>query len=199
MFRADARSASEGAPQIGALSKAPPDQPAAARCGSAPAIERAGEELPGLRAAAGPLPSEGAAVPLSAAAAAAASGFRRSIAGDAAWLALLARLVGGAGRGPRASRLALPAPKPVVAGTLRARAALIAHHLLADAASRGALLAHCAPGGAGAALLNALVQAAGAEDNKARHGTERALLWHSVMGANASWASLRYFAGKSTV
>ena len=133
----------------------------------------AGAPQPPGTAADAPIPN-----PLSAAAAAAASGFRRSIASDTAWLELLAGLVGGAGRAPRASRLALPGPglnpKPAAAGTLAARGALAAHHLLADAASRRALLAHCAPGGGsgGDALLRALVQAAGAEDNKARSDLE---------------------------
>ena len=168
---------SEGAPQPGASPSSMPDQPAATPMTSAAAMEEAGEEVPGLGAPSGAPPSGAAAVPLSAAAAAAASGFRRSIAGDAAWLALLAGLVGGAGTAARASRLALPGPalnpKPAAAGTLAARGALAAHHLLADAASRGALLAHCTPGGGGGginALLRALVQAAGAEGNKARSG-----------------------------
>ena len=138
----------------------------------------AGAPQPSGAAAGAPNPDPS---PLSAVAAAAASGFRRSIAGEAAWLELLAGLVGGAGKAPRASRLALPGPglnpKPAAAGTLAARGALAAHHLLADAASRRALLAHCAPGGGGGggALLRALVQAAGVKDNKARSGLDLGL------------------------
>lgn len=175
--------------------------------------ELMGEAMCGPPASAGaPQPSGAAAgapspnpSPLSAADAAAASGFRRSIAGDAAWLDLLAGLVGGAGKAPRASRLALPGPglniKPAAAGTLAARGALATHHLLADAASRRALLAHCAPGGGGGgdALLRALVHAAGAEDNKVRSGRRFPLLLRSVVGTHGAASACGGLRGNRTV
>lgn len=102
------------------------------------------------------------AAPARAAVTAAALNFRVRIAGDPAWLALLARLLGEARSGGRV----------LGSEALGCRAALTAYHLVADPTARRFLLAHCPPGaagapdlaGAGGELLGALIAAAAVAD-----------------------------------
>lgn len=84
----------------------------------------------------GATPSHALSPAAASAAALAGSGFRSKIAGDAGWLATLAGQLSGAQHPGRTGRH----------DPLAFRAVQVIHHLLADPASRAALLAHCVQG-----------------------------------------------------
>lgn len=84
----------------------------------------------------GAMPSHASSPAAASAAALAGSGFRAKVAGNAGWLATLAGQLSGAQHLGRAGRH----------DPLAFRAVRVVHHLLADPASRAALLAHCVQG-----------------------------------------------------